>query len=56
MAKCEEYPTCGHIDALIAKLPKYDDDRCTCEGCQVVYVRDILAGRDSGRCDCGCYS
>lgn len=44
-----------NISELLENVPKHDDDRCTCEGCQVVYVRDLLAGKETGLCDCGCY-
>lgn len=44
------------LEELLAKVTKYDDDRCNCEGCQVVYVRDLRIGGDAGRCKCGCYS
>lgn len=44
------------LKELLEEIPKFDDDRCTCEGCQVVYVRHLLAGGNTGICDCGCYS
>lgn len=47
------------LDDFKAKYPNvntFDDDRCSCDGCRVAYIRDILASGDSGLCDCGCYS
>jgi hypothetical protein len=35
-------------------VPTGDDDRCSCDGCRVAYIRDILAGESAGMCDCGC--
>ena len=43
-----------NILELLENITKYDDDRCLCEGCQVVYVKDLIAGKDTDPCEC-CY-
>ena len=34
------------LQKLLDSLPKLDDDRCLCDRCQVVYVRDVIAGKE----------
>ena len=43
------------FERLFPNVPTGDDGRCSCDGCRVANIRDILAGGPSGLCDCGCY-